>query len=90
MADPRMVKWAKALTGYSVDVKPGQVVAISGQAVAQPLLVEIYREVIERGGHPVLLPMLPGTGSTMLRQGTDAQLEFISPVERFVWAKPIS
>ena len=28
MADPRMVKWAKALTGYSVEVEPGQVVAV--------------------------------------------------------------
>ena len=53
MADPRMVRWAKALTGYSVDVQPGQVVAIRGERAAEPLLQEIYREVIERGGHPV-------------------------------------
>ena len=87
MADPRVVKWARALTAYSVEVTPGQVVAITGQPVAQPLLLEIYREVIEQGGHPVLLPMLPGTIATMLRHGSDAQLEYISPVERFIWAE---
>ena len=84
MADPRMVKWAKALTGYSVEVQPGQAVAIMGEAAAEPLLAEVYREVIERGGHPVMLPILPGTATTLLRQGSDSQLEHISPVERFV------
>lgn len=84
MADPRMVKWAKALAGYSVEVQPGQVVAISGGTAAEPLLQEIAREVIERGGHPVAVPSIRGAGPTLLAQGSDAQLEYISPVERFV------
>ncbi len=84
MADPRMVKWAKALTGYSVDVQPGQVVAIRGEQPAEPLLREIVREVVERGGHPVPWLPLSGTGATLLTLGSDAQLEHISPLERFV------
>jgi aminopeptidase len=79
-----MMKWAKALTGYSVEVEPGQVVAISGGSAADPLLQEIYREVVERGAHPVMVPSVRGGASTLLKQGSDAQLEFISPVERFV------
>lgn len=84
MADPRMVKWAKALTGYSVEVQSGQVVAISGGSAAEPLLQEIYREVVERGGHPVMEPRSWIGHSTLLKYGSDAQLQFISPVERFV------
>lgn len=79
-----MVKWAKALTGYSVEVQPGQVVAIRGEQPAEPLLREIYREVVERGGHPVPWMPLSGTGATMLMHGSDAQLEHISPIERFM------
>jgi aminopeptidase len=83
MADPRMVRWAKALTGYSVEVQPGQVVAIGGDVGAAMLLLEIQREVIAIGGHPVLMPMLPSAGGALLLEGSDAQLEYISPVERF-------
>ncbi len=84
MADPRMERWAQALTGYSVEVQPGQVVAISGGSAAEPLLTEIYREVVERGGHPVLVPSMRGAVPTLLQLGTDAQLQYITPIERFV------
>ena len=84
MADPRMTKWAKALAGYSVEVQPGQVVAISGGQAAEPLLQEVYREVIERGGHPVMVPSLRGAATTLLKKGSDEQLQYISPIERFV------
>ena len=84
MADPRMEKWAKALAGYSVEVEPGQVAAISGGSAAEPLLREIYREVVERGAHPVMVPSVRGAAATLLTHGSDEQLQFISPVERFV------
>jgi aminopeptidase len=83
MADPRMVKWAKALTGYSVEVEPGQVVVVSGHYAAEPLLREIQREVVERGAHPVMLPSMRDAGPQLLQLGNDSQLQFISPVERF-------
>ncbi len=84
MADPRMTKWAKALTGYSVEVQPGQTVAITGGSAGAPLLREIYREVVARGGYPVMLPTLDGVQADLLLNGSDDQFEFISPVERFV------
>ncbi|MGI8406140.1 MAG: aminopeptidase [Thermomicrobiales bacterium] len=84
MADPRLVRWAQALTGYSVDVQPGQSVAITGGVAAAPLLREIYRDVIARGGYPVMLPALDGTASDLLLNGSDDQLNYITPVERFV------
>ncbi len=84
MADPRMVKWAKALTGYSVEIQAGQVVAIVGDTIAEPLLHEIYREVVERGAHPVLLPSQRSAPATLLKLGSDVQLAYISPIERFV------
>src|SRR3954454_9232874 len=52
MRDPRLEKLADVLVSYSVGVKPNQLVRISGPAVAQPLVVELYRKVLAAGGHP--------------------------------------
>ena len=87
MADPRLEKWAKALTGYSVEVQPGQVVAITGHVPAAPLLREVAREVLARGGHPVIVPVLEGPDADLLMHGTDEQLGFVTPLERFMRAE---
>lgn len=84
MADPRFEKWAKALTGYSVEVKPGQTVAIVGHMTAAPLLRAIHREVLARGGFPVVFPTLDGINADLLLEGSDDQLTYITPIEHFV------
>ncbi|MGH2558008.1 MAG: aminopeptidase [Thermomicrobiales bacterium] len=84
MPDPRYETWAKALAGYSVEVKPGQTVAITGGVVAEPLLRAVYREVLNRGGLPVLMPSFPDLGADLFGLGSDEQLGYISPVERFI------
>ncbi|HET8523343.1 MAG TPA: aminopeptidase [Thermomicrobiales bacterium] len=84
MADPRLDVWAKALAGYSVEVRPGQTVAIVGSTAGEPLLRALYREVLNRGGFPVMLPSLPGLTADLLKQASDEQLEFITPIERFM------
>jgi aminopeptidase len=84
MADPRLEKWAKALVGYSVDVRPGQVVAVTGHLAAEELLRAVAREVVAKGAHPVVLPILEGVASDVLLHGSDEQLQYISPVDRFM------
>lgn len=84
MADPRLEKWAQALAGYSVDVQPGQTVAITGGTVAAPLLREVAKVVTARGGYVVMLPAIEGVDSDLLLQGSDEQLQYISPLERFI------
>lgn len=83
MTDPRIEKWAAVLTGYCVDVQPGETVAISGGVAAEPLLRAIYTKVVERGGCPVLSPDFSGLSATLIRDGNDDQLGFITPFERF-------
>ncbi len=84
MADSRLEAWASVLVGYSVEVKPGQTVAIVGGTAAAPLLRAIYREVLRRGGHPVLVPTLPGAAADLLALGNEEQLARVTPIERFV------
>jgi len=81
--DP-MRKWAKALVGFSAEVKAGNTVAIQGGTTAEPLLRAIYREVIELGGKPVMVPILTGINADLLIHGTDEQLTWLNPIEKFV------
>jgi aminopeptidase len=84
VTDPRHASLAKLLTGYSVEVQPGQTVAIIGGVAAEPLHRAVYREVVARGGYPVVIPSYPDLGVELLTHGSDDQLRFITPVERFL------
>ena len=76
-------RWAETLVDYSVGVQRGDVVAITGGVAAEPLLRAVYRAVLTRGGHPVLLPTFPEAEADFLALGDDAQLDYLSPVDRF-------
>jgi aminopeptidase len=51
--DLRTQKLAKILVNYSVFVKPGENVIISGSTEAEDLLLAVYKEVLLAGGHPI-------------------------------------
>ena len=87
MADPRIELWARTLVEYSTEVRPGDVVAITGGVAAEPLLRAIYREVINAGGHPVLAPSLGGVAADLIGTGSDEQLAAVTPIERFLQAE---
>ena len=52
MMDPRVEKLAKILVNYSMKVKEGENVKISGSAEAKPLILALYKEVIKKGAYP--------------------------------------
>jgi len=81
--DPRLQAWARVLTSYCTDVRPSDRVVIAGEVAAEPLLRAVYREVVLAGGFPVILPAFSGLNVDLLAHGSDEQLEFISPTERF-------
>ena len=54
MRDPRIEKLADVLVHYSVGVKKDNLVRITGPAPARPLIVAVFRKVIEAGGHPFI------------------------------------
>ena len=54
MADPRVRKLANILIRHSLRVKRGETVLIgSSSELAKPLVLEVFREVMEAGGHPL-------------------------------------
>ena len=52
MADPRVVKFAKVLVEHSARVVPGDRVLIEATTAAEPLVRELYIQILEKGGHP--------------------------------------
>lgn len=75
-----MQRWALTLVDYAVDLRADQVVAITGGVAAEPLLRAVYHAVTERNAYPVLIPTFPD----LVAERSSTQLEFISPIERFI------
>ncbi len=80
MPDPRVAELARVLVNYCVAVQPGHLVAIQGLPAAQPLLKEIYREVLRAGGYPYLLASIDGIEELFFAEASDEQLEHVSKV----------
>lgn len=54
MNDPWLDKLAEILVSYSVAVRPGDVVVISGAVTSEPLVVAIFNQVLQAGGSPLV------------------------------------
>ena len=79
MIDPRAVKLADILVNYSVEVKPGDWVIIQGDLLTAPMVEQIYRFVLQAGGHPNTLFGSSGLSEIFYKTATDDQLTWISP-----------
>ena len=73
--DFRTQKLAKLLVDYSVFVKKGETIMISGGIEAQDLISAVYKEVILKGAYPLLRIGLPGLTSFYYKHASKEQLE---------------
>lgn len=83
MRDPRLEKLAAVLVNYSVGVRKDQVVRLSGPPVAEPLMVELYRKVVEAGGHPLIRMAPDETTEIFLKTASHDQLVWMNPITKF-------
>ena len=79
MFDPRHKRLADVLVGYSTEVRPGDSVRIEAMGSGSPLVREVYAAALRAGGHPEANLVLDETEEALLREGNDAQLEWIRP-----------
>jgi len=79
MPDPRVEAVAKVLIEYSLGVKPGQLVQITASAEGTPLVVPLYRRILEAGANPWLNLRLEETEELLYSFAGDAQLDYIPP-----------
>jgi aminopeptidase len=81
MADPRMQKLAEILVHYCANVRPGDWVRLQGDVLALPLVHEVQRLIVQAGGHPTVLLSSDELEENVLREASEEQLGWISPVE---------
>jgi aminopeptidase len=80
MRDPRLDRLAAVIVDYSCAVRPGQIVRLTGDPIALPLLTALYEKLIRTGAHPVLRLQPDAFGEIFLRHASDEQLKFVSPL----------
>jgi aminopeptidase len=85
MLDPRAVKLAELLVNYSVAVRPGDWVLVRGSVIAEPFINEVTRQVLRAGGKPTVLISSDALEETVLRESSDEQLEWVSPVDTMLF-----
>lgn len=85
MGDLRVEKLAEMMVRYSVNIQPGERVGIRGSSVAEPLIVEIYKQVILAGGYPYMMVNLPRTQEIFYKYANQEQLTYIHQPVRTVY-----
>ena len=82
MRDPRYDALAELVLDHSLRLQPGDVLRIEGDAAAAaPLVVPLHRQAIKRGAHAYTALDLSGLKEVLVEQGSDEQLDFVSPIE---------
>lgn len=82
MRDPRVAKLANVMINYSLKVKKGQYMMLTGAPVSQPLLVECYRAAMKAGANVETAITLPGADEIFYNESTLAQRQWISQTTR--------
>jgi aminopeptidase len=72
--------FARLLTGYCLEVEPGQQIVLRSSTLAAPLLLELQREVLERGAWPLLRVELPGQTAGFYTHARDEHLGGYAPL----------
>jgi len=83
-------KLAILATDYCVPVSEGKKIGIVGNVVATPLIQQLYKHVLLKGGYPTLhlRPFdLDGLEELLFTYGTEKQITFVSPFTRFFYSE---
>jgi aminopeptidase len=82
VSDPRVAKFAKVLVEHSTRIVRGDRVLIEATTAAEPLVRELYIQILEKGGHPHPMIGFPGMvpfiqDDMYLTYAKNTQLDFI-------------
>lgn len=84
MADANVTRMAQVLVDYSTAIQPGDTVLIEATTLAEELVREVYRRVLERGGHPHLLLSLPDQEEIFYTAASrDEQFDFVPALHHY-------
>ena len=82
MSDSRVKNFAKILVEHSTHVVPGDRILIEATTAAEPLIRELYVQILEKGGQPHLMIGFPGMvpfiqDDIYLTYANNQQLDFV-------------
>ena len=83
MRDQRLDRLAQVMVGYSTRIQPGQLVRLSGDPIALPLLEALYEAALQAGAHPYLRCSPHSLEYLLLEAGDDAQLKHVNPIAQY-------
>ena len=76
-------KYAKILVEYSTNVQKGDLVLIRAEShLCGPLVKEVYKQVLEHGGNPIVRCSVEGLSETFIKYANDDQLTFVDPITK--------
>jgi aminopeptidase len=77
-------RFADLLAGYCLEVQPGHEVIVRSTTLAEPLLLECQRAILERDAWPLLRVELPGATAAFHRHSRDRHVDSFPEVS---WAE---
>lgn len=84
MPDPRVTKLAKVMTGYSLQLSPGQQMLLRTSPLAQELNLAVYTEATKAGAYVWVQQSIPGAEEAFYKHASDQLLDFVPPVRRLI------
>ncbi len=88
MPDHRIAKLAKVMIHYSLEIKPGHKIFLQTSPHADEFNLAFYEEAIKTGANVTIVMdenMYPGAKEILLKYGSNAQLDYVSPVRRLMY-----
>jgi aminopeptidase len=83
-SENRVGRMAQVLVHYSLEVQPGQLVAVMAGVEAIPLVREVYREILRADAYPEVQLKMDDADEIYLKEANDEQLNFVSPLKRLI------
>lgn len=83
--DPRVERFARVLTDFSLPLAPGDYFVIIASPLAGDLVKAVYRYALRKGAHVDVQAMLPDLRTIFFKEASDEQLRFVSPIQRLVY-----
>lgn len=86
MTDPRIKKFAEVLVNYSARIVKGDRVLLEATPAAMPLVRELYKHILEKGGFPIpAVWEFASSDVAYLKYATDEQLDFVPPLHKMAY-----
>jgi len=73
-------KLAELIVKYSLEIKKGDRVYVTGHTLSEDLILAIYGELLKAGAHPLLHPELVGESELRYRYSSEDQLKYLDDV----------